>query len=136
MKDKQTYKTIKEHGDDMSYENESSITNDDRGALDLTFLIESHKKEIWEYKQRESQWVLDKNQLDGHKRIVEELSEKIINLTKERVAINDRLAEQYTINDGHKELNGKLQKQLSELTEDNKKLAKQIQDLNKRLSLL
>ena len=55
MKDKQTYKTIKEHGDDMSYENESSITNDDRGALDLTFLIDSHKKEIWEYKQRESQ---------------------------------------------------------------------------------
>jgi predicted nuclease with TOPRIM domain len=112
------------------------MKDDDKGALDLTFLIDNHKREIWEYKQRESQWIKDKNQLDGHKRIVEELSEKIINLTKERMAINDRLAEQYNINDGHKELNGKLQKQLSEVREDNKKLAKQIEDLNKRLSLL
>ena len=46
----------------------------------LTSLIEQHKKEIWEWKQKESQWIRDKNQLDGNKRIIEELSTKIIEL--------------------------------------------------------
>ena len=52
MKDKRTYTKLKEHGEDMSHENESTITNEDRGALDLTFLIEQHKQEIWEFKQK------------------------------------------------------------------------------------
>jgi hypothetical protein len=29
----------------------------DRGALDLTFLIEEHQRQIWEYKQKESEWI-------------------------------------------------------------------------------
>ena len=49
---------------------------------DMVGLIEQHKREIWEYKKKESQWIRDKNQLDGNKRIVEELSTKIIELGK------------------------------------------------------
>ena len=38
------------------------------------------------------------------------------------------------INDDHQRYNGKLQTRLTEVEEDNKKLAKQIQHLNNRLS--
>jgi len=89
---------------------------------DLLLLIEQHKRDIWEWKQKESQWIRDKNQLDGNKQIIEELSTKLIETGK--------------LNLAHQELNGKLQTRLTEVEEDNKKLSKQIQDLNKRLSLL
>ena len=89
---------------------------------DLSSLIEQHQKDIWEWKQKESQWVRDKNQLEGSKRIIEEISSKMVEMGK--------------INLAHKELNGKLQTRLTEVEEDNKKLAKQIEHLNSRLSLL
>ena len=87
---------------------------------DLTLLIEQHQKDIWEWKQKESQWVRDKNQLDGNKQIIEELSTKLIETGK--------------LNLAHQQLNGKLQLRLTEVEDDNKKLAKQIQDLNNRKS--
>jgi hypothetical protein len=87
---------------------------------DLVLLIEQHKKDIWEWKQKESQWVRDKNQLDGNKQIVGELSTKLIEMGK--------------INLTHQALNGKLQTRLTEVEDDNKKLAKQIQDLNNQKS--
>ena len=86
----------------------------------LTSLIEQHKQDIWEWKQKESQWIRDKNQLDGNKQIIEELSTKLIETGK--------------LNLAHQELNGKLQSRLTEVEDDNKKLAKQIQDLINRLS--
>ena len=49
---------------------------------DMVLLIEQHKRDIWEWQQKESQWIRDKNQLDGNKRIVEELSTKIVELGK------------------------------------------------------
>ena len=83
MKDKRTYTHLKEHGEDMTHENESKITVDpnyleDRGPGDLSLLIEMHKKEIWEWKQKESEWIRTDNMLSGTKKIVEELSSKII----------------------------------------------------------
>ncbi len=79
MKDKRTYTKLKEHGEDMSHENESKTRlSEDRGTLDLTYLIEMHKKEIWEFKQKETEWVKTKNTLDGTKKIVEELSGKLV----------------------------------------------------------
>ena len=81
MKDKRTYTNAKEHGEDMSHENEAKITNEpkeDRGALDLTFLLEQHKKEIWDWKQKESEWVKTDNMLKGSKKIIDELSSKLI----------------------------------------------------------
>jgi len=77
MKDKRTYTNLKEHGEDMSYENEIK-TPEDRGALDLTFLIEQHKKEIWEYKQKESEWLKTDNMFKGSKKIIDELSAKLV----------------------------------------------------------
>ena len=81
MKDKRTYTNLKEHGEDMSHENEAKITNEpkeDRGALDLSYLIDEHKKEIWEYKQRESEWIKTENLFKGSQKIIDELSAKLV----------------------------------------------------------
>ena len=94
---------------------------------DLASLIEQHQKEIWEFKQKESQWIRDKNQLEGNKKIIEELSTKIVDM-------NNGLKSALNINEEHQRYNGKLQLRLTEIEEDNKKLAKQIQDLNNRIS--
>ena len=45
MSDKRTYKSHKEHGEDMTYESEVKHKMDDRGNLDLTKLIDTLKAE-------------------------------------------------------------------------------------------
>ena len=135
---------------------------------DLTSLIEQHQKDIWEWKQKESKWVQDKNLLEGSKRIINELSAKMVEMGKANLALKKRaqeaegettivkgigmnspemkaakakikelegtLVSAQNINDDHQRYNGKLQTRLTEVEEDNKKLAKQIQHLNNRLS--
>jgi len=94
MKDKRTYTNAKEHGEDMSHENERKHTNEpkeDRGALDLTFLIEQHKREIWDYKQKESEWVKTDNMFKGSKKIIDELSSKLIKQVKTISDLNDQI---------------------------------------------
>ena len=81
MKDKRTYTNLKEYGEDMSHENETKLTNEDRGPGDLTLLIEMHKKEIWEWKQKESEWIKTENLLSGTKKIIDEMGAKIIQQT-------------------------------------------------------
>jgi len=139
MKDKQTYKTRKEHSTDMSYENESKITSG--GTLALTSLLEQHQKETWEWKQKEAQWIRDKNQLDGNKQIIVELSTKIVEMGKVNLILKTKINElegtlgsAQGMNDNHQKYNGKLQTRLTEVEEDNKRLSKQIQDLNNRKS--
>jgi len=51
---------------------------DDRGPGDLTSLIDQYQKEIWAWKQKESEWIKTDNQLQGNKRIIEELTSKLI----------------------------------------------------------
>ena len=51
---------------------------DDRGPGDLTMLIDQYKKELWAWKQKESEWIKTDNQLQGNKRIIEELTSKLI----------------------------------------------------------
>ena len=131
---------------------------------DMLLLIEQHKRDIWEWKQKESQWVRDKNQLDGNKKIIEELSAKMVemgkaNLTLKKRAqeaegentiikgignnspemkelqarvkqLDDSLAMNVEINENHQRYNAKLQLRLTEVEEDNKNLAKQIEHLN------
>ena len=119
---------------------------------DMLLLIEQHKKDIWEYKQKEMQWIRDKNQLEGNKRIIEDLSTKMLALKKraeeaegettivkgiglnspEMRALQAKVKEAGEINKLHQELNGKIQKRLTEVEDDNKKLAQQIQDLTRR----
>ena len=36
-------------------------------------------KEIWEYKQKESDWIKTKNLADGYKKVIEDISSKLIN---------------------------------------------------------
>ena len=135
---------------------------EDRGELDLTLLIERHQKDIWEWKQKESQWIRDKNQLDGNKQIIEELSTKLVEMAKANITFKKRaqeaegettivkgigmnspemrelqarvkqldssLTNALEINESHQKYNAQLQIRLTEVTEDNKKLSKQIQD--------
>ena len=121
---------------------------------DLISLVEQHQKETWEWKQKESQWIRDKNQLEGNKTIINELSPKLIEMGKEILALKKRvqeaegettivkgigmnspeMKEAKELNKSHQQLNGKLQTRLTEVEDDNKKLAKQIQHLNNRLS--
>jgi len=85
MKDKRTYTNLKEYGEDMSHENEAKITNEvkeDRGPGDLTLMAELHQKEIWEWKQKESEYIQTKNLLDGSKRIIAEMSSQMVEQVK------------------------------------------------------
>ena len=114
---------------------------EDRGELDLSLLLEQHKKEIWEWKQKEAQWIRDKNQLDGNKQIIVELSTKIVEMGKVNLILKTKINElegtlgsAQGVNDNHQKYNGKLQTRLTEVEEDNKRLSKQIQDLNNRKS--
>ena len=125
---------------------------EDRDDSDLISLIESYKKEIWEWKQKESQWLRDKNQLEGNKRIIEELSSKIVQLgkgepslakvmnspemdmAKARVKrLDDSLATALEINESHQRYNGKLQLRVAEVEKDNKILSKQLSEYIKYL---
>tara|TARA_R100000995_G_C3448802_1_gene107037 strand:- start:40 stop:297 length:258 start_codon:yes stop_codon:yes gene_type:complete len=57
-------------------------TKEDRGELDLTLLIEKHQKEIWDYKQRESEWIRTDNLLKGAYKIVDDMTAKIVKQQK------------------------------------------------------
>ena len=78
MKDKRTYTNEKEHGEDMSHENETKIKHDSSLGETLPYLIEKHKKEIWDWKQKEADWIKTDNLFKGSQKIIEELSAKLI----------------------------------------------------------
>mgnify|MGYP003117048267 FL=1 len=82
--------------EDKTFENERKHMNEpveDRGALDLTYLIEEHKKEIWEYKQKEADWIKTDNILQGSKKIINELSAKLIEQIRVVSNLNYRIVE-------------------------------------------
>ena len=93
MKDKRTYTNKKEHGEDMSHENESKIDTSPIEAL-----TEQYRADLWEYKKRESLYIKTKNQLDGTKAIVMEMAGTIRevhtqneNLRKEIDRLNEEI---------------------------------------------
>ena len=89
MKDnKQTYTRLKDYTHDMSYENESTISNDGRGNHDLEKIIDQLKKQLNDAK---------------------------------------------IIDTVHQKLNGTLQKRVTALEVDNKRLILEIDDLKERL---
>ena len=89
MKDnKQTYTRLKDYTHEMSYENESTISNDGRGNHDLEKIIDQLKKQLNDAK------------------IIDNVDQK---------------------------LNGTLQKKVTELEIDNKRLVLEIDDLKERL---
>jgi len=96
------------------------------GQLDLTLLIEQHKKDIWEYQKKESEWIKTQNQLEGHKKIVEELSTNILTLKKDIDRLQEENDNIRTIEESHQQTNGNLRKENEELKLDNKRLAAQV----------
>ena len=71
----------------------NEITDKVKETDDMVLLIEQHKRDIWEWKQKESQWIRDKNQLDGNKRIIEELSTRLIEMGKTIIDLKKRAQE-------------------------------------------
>ena len=92
---------------------------------DLVLLIEQHKREIWEWKQKESKWLEDKVLLDGTKKLVNKLSEESQARVKQ---LDASLTNALEINENHQRYNGKLQRRVTELEEDNKKISNQVED--------
>jgi len=87
MKDKRTYKNKKEHGEDMSHENESKI---DTSPIEV--LTEQYRTDLWEYKKRESLYIETKNKLDGTKQIVIEMSGTIRELKTQNDNLHAEIA--------------------------------------------
>ncbi len=90
MKDKRTYKYEKEHGEDMSHENESKIDA-------VTALTNQYRSDLKQYQDRESLHIMVENQLKGMKQIIVEMSATIKNLQTDNNTLlkeNDRLAEE------------------------------------------
>ena len=94
---------------------------DDRGEVDLTFLVEQHAKETWALKEQISKQSEELTVLRGTKQVVAQLSNELVRMKK-------RAQEAEEVNESHQKLNGKLQDRLTEVEEDNKKLSKQIDD--------
>ena len=95
MSDKRTYKSHKEHGEDMTYESEVKHRMDDRGNLDLTKKIDVLKAE--KVALYESVKYL-KNLEEGHKKLNGELRLEITKLNEEKEKI---LKDQDIKNDQH-----------------------------------
>ena len=87
MKDKRTYINKKEHGEDMSHENESKIDTSPIEAL-----TEQYRSDLQEYKERESLHIKTKNQLDGTKQIVIEMSGAVRQLKIENDNLHAEIA--------------------------------------------
>ena len=87
MKDKRTYTHLKEHGEDMSHENESKIDTSPIEAL-----TEQYRSDLQEYKERESLHIKTKNQLDGTKQIVMEMASTIRQLKIENDNLHAEIA--------------------------------------------
>lgn len=78
MKDKRTYINHKEHGEDISHENESTITNDGRGPLDLERRLDDKDKIIDKLRMNMRDYIMmhqtDKDLLGVKIREVQELT--------------------------------------------------------------
>ena len=81
------------------------MTKDDRGDLDLTKQIEIKDKET------------------------HVLNDVVVNLKNIIDSKEAEMTAMVNANDSHRELNGKLRKELDQVKADNKKLAKQVEDL-------
>ena len=74
MKDKCTYNKLKEHGEDMSLENETKIKPKTADSLAVATLTEQYKAEIHKYREREGLYIQTDNQLRATKQIVVDMA--------------------------------------------------------------
>ena len=87
MKDKRTYQYQKEHGEDMSHENESKLD-----STPIQLLTEQYRADLHAYKERESLHIKTENQLKGTKQIVVEMASVIRQLTIEKDNLQAEIA--------------------------------------------
>ena len=122
---------------------------------DIAILVEQHAKEIWALKQELSKASQELTVLHGTKGVVVSLSNELTRMRKRaqeaegetsvvkavganspemkelkaRVKeLDNSLAIALEVNESHQRYNGKLQTRVTELEEDNKKLAYQVED--------
>ncbi len=51
-------------------------------SQEMALLVEQHQKEIWEWKQKESEYIQTKNLLDGSRKIIAEMGKNMIEQTR------------------------------------------------------
>ena len=91
MKDKRTYTNLKEHGEDMSHENESKqLLSEDRGPLDVTLLTEQYRADLKKYQDRESLYINTENQLKGTKQIAIDMAATVTKLDRRNQDLDER----------------------------------------------
>ena len=92
MKDKRTYTNKKEHGEDMSHENESKI---DTTPIEL--LTEQYRDDLKKYQDREGLYIQTENQLKGTKQIAMDMAATVTKLDRQNQELMkeiDRLNEE------------------------------------------
>jgi hypothetical protein len=102
MKDKRTYTHLKEHGEDMTHENESKITVDPNYKEDInpsaiTLLTEQYRTDLKKYQDRESLYISTENQLKGAKQIAVDMANAVTKLDRTNLELMkeiDRLNEE------------------------------------------
>ena len=70
-----------------------------------------------------------KKKLDIQEKEIKSLNDVILNLKSVLDSKEAELTAMKNVSEEHKQLNGKLRKELDEVKEDNKKLAQQVEDL-------
>ena len=63
-----------------------------QAQTDVPRLIEHYKKEIWKWKQKESQWISDKNLLEGSKKTIDEIATRLVEISRENEELKKELS--------------------------------------------
>ena len=84
MKDKRTYKYEKEHGEDMTHENETS--------LEVSAITDQYRADLKKYQDREAEYIKTSNQLAGTKQIVINMATTIRELKNENDSLKAEIA--------------------------------------------
>jgi len=87
MKDKRTYNKLKEHGEDMSHENESKI---DTSPIEL--LTEQYRSDLKQYQEREGLYIRTENQLRSTKQIVVDMAGTVRELHTQNEGLKAEIA--------------------------------------------
>ena len=98
-----------------------------KAQTDMSLLIEHYKKEIWKWKQKESQWLSDKNLLEGCRKTVDEVASKLVEISKDNANLKKRAQEA--------EGENTIIKGIGNTSPEMKKLQARVKELNNSLSI-
>ena len=92
MKDKRTYDKLKEHGEDMSLENETKIKPKATDSLTIAALTDQYRSEINKYREREGLYIQTDNQLRATKQIVVDMAGTVRELHTQNEGLKAEIA--------------------------------------------